>query len=162
MRPLLSVVLVPSTPMNDERLSTAGSSRMTRCQRLLPRGHCLERDRLRRFGDPENDAGVLNRKESFRHEDVQQHGQRSALPSHDQRGLLMIQDPEQAFCHTRQWHDRTPLRVAIEGALFRFPLCRNNLAHIIGVSVRDTTAEIRMVTLSVTANSRNSRPPHPP
>jgi hypothetical protein len=26
MRPLLSVVLVPSTPMNEERLSTAGSS----------------------------------------------------------------------------------------------------------------------------------------
>jgi hypothetical protein len=29
MRPLLSVVLVPSAPMNDERLSTAGSARMT-------------------------------------------------------------------------------------------------------------------------------------
>ncbi|SAJ33554.1 Uncharacterised protein [Enterobacter cloacae] len=31
-------------------------------------------------------------------------------------------------------------------------------AHIIGVSVSDTTAEIRMATASVTANSRNSRP----
>ena len=30
MRPLFSVVLVPSMPMNDERLSTAGSFRMTR------------------------------------------------------------------------------------------------------------------------------------
>ena len=29
MRPLLSVVLMPSTPMNEERLSTAGSWRMT-------------------------------------------------------------------------------------------------------------------------------------
>ena len=29
MRPLLSVVLVPSTPMNDDRLATAGSSRIT-------------------------------------------------------------------------------------------------------------------------------------
>ncbi len=29
MRPLLSVVLVPSTPMNDDRLSTAGSFRIT-------------------------------------------------------------------------------------------------------------------------------------
>src|SRR5439155_1108063 len=29
MRPLLSVTLVPSTPMNDDRLSTAGSARMT-------------------------------------------------------------------------------------------------------------------------------------
>ena len=31
-------------------------------------------------------------------------------------------------------------------------------AHIIGVSVSETTAEIRIVTASVTANSRNSRP----
>ena len=29
MRPLLSVVLVPSTPMNEDRLSTAGSCRIT-------------------------------------------------------------------------------------------------------------------------------------
>ena len=29
MRPLLSVVLVPSIPMNDDRLSTAGSFRIT-------------------------------------------------------------------------------------------------------------------------------------
>ncbi len=33
---------------------------------------------------------------------------------------------------------------------------------IIGVRVRDTTAEIMMVTASVTANSRNSRPTTPP
>ena len=30
MRPLFMVVLVPSMPMNDERLSTAGSFRITR------------------------------------------------------------------------------------------------------------------------------------
>ena len=35
---------------------------------------------------------------------------------------------------------------------------RRIFEHIIGVSVNDTTAETRMVTLSVTANSRNSRP----
>jgi len=32
------------------------------------------------------------------------------------------------------------------------------LAHIIGVSVSDTTAEIRMATASVIANSRKRRP----
>src|SRR5512139_2155690 len=37
-------------------------------------------------------------------------------------------------------------------------VCLRILAHIIGVSVSDTTAEIRMVTPSVTANSLNSRP----
>ena len=35
MRPLLSVVLMPSAPMNEERLSTAGSSRMMLGQFLL-------------------------------------------------------------------------------------------------------------------------------
>ena len=37
-------------------------------------------------------------------------------------------------------------------------LWRSSLAHIMGVSVSETTAETRMVTLRVTANSRNSRP----
>ena len=35
---------------------------------------------------------------------------------------------------------------------------RRSLAHIIGTRVSDTTAEIRIVTASVMANSRNSRP----
>ena len=52
-----------------------------------------------------------------------------------------------------------PLRGPVEPALLvpRACACRSR-AHIIGVSVSDTTAEIRMVTASVTANSRNSRP----
>ena len=32
MRPLLGVMLTPSTPMNDERLTTSGSLRMTRAR----------------------------------------------------------------------------------------------------------------------------------
>src|SRR5882672_1035150 len=36
--------------------------------------------------------------------------------------------------------------------------CLRSLAHIMGTSVRDTTAEMRIVTASVTANSRNKRP----
>ncbi len=35
-------------------------------------------------------------------------------------------------------------------------------AHIIGVSVSESTAETMMATLNVTANSRNSRPTTPP
>ncbi len=37
-------------------------------------------------------------------------------------------------------------------------VCRSSRAHIIGVSVSDTTAEIRIDTASVIANSRNRRP----
>ena len=35
---------------------------------------------------------------------------------------------------------------------------RKSRAHIIGVKVSDTTAEMRIVMLSVMANSRNNRP----
>ena len=37
-------------------------------------------------------------------------------------------------------------------------LWRSSLAHIIGTRVSDTTAEITIVTASVSANSWNSRP----
>jgi len=37
-------------------------------------------------------------------------------------------------------------------------VCRSSRAHIIGVSVSETTAEMRIVTPRVIANSRNSRP----
>ena len=37
-------------------------------------------------------------------------------------------------------------------------VCLSSLAHVIGVSVSGTTAETRIVTVRVTANSRNSRP----
>ncbi len=49
MRPELRVVLVPSMPMNEVRLSTAGSLRISLGQRLLALGHGLERGRLGRL-----------------------------------------------------------------------------------------------------------------
>ena len=78
MRPLFSVVFWPSTPMNDERLATAGSSSIALRERLLALRHRGERDRLRRFGDRLDHAGVLHREEALRHEHVEQHGQRAA------------------------------------------------------------------------------------
>jgi len=41
--------------------------------------------------------------------------------------------------------------------------CDGNIqAHIIGVRMSETTPDIRIATLTVTANSRNSRPIKPP
>ena len=71
MRPLLSVALAPSTPMNDERPVTSGSSRMTCAGGLLALGHRRERHRLRRLGDRLDRAGVLHREEPLRHRDVE-------------------------------------------------------------------------------------------
>ncbi len=46
----------------------------------------------------------------------------------------------------------------------RRPCCSgcNIQAHIIGVRMSETTPDIRIATLTVTANSRNSRPIRPP
>ena len=65
MRPLFSVVLVPSMPMNEDRLSTAGSCRITFVELLLLARHFGERYGLRGFGDALNHARVLNREEAF-------------------------------------------------------------------------------------------------
>ena len=51
--------------------------------------------------------------------------------------------------------------------MYIFPCSRprsdfRNLAHIMGVVVRDTQSETAMATLKVTANSRNSLPTMPP
>ena len=75
MRPLLSVVLVPSMPMNDDRLATAGSRRITARERLLSLGHRRERHRLRRLRDAEDHAGVLHREEALRDDDVEHDGE---------------------------------------------------------------------------------------
>ncbi len=64
MRPLFRVVLVPSMPMNDDRLSTAGSFRMIFGQRLLQLDMSWKRNRLRGFGDALNHAGILDRERS--------------------------------------------------------------------------------------------------
>ena len=71
MRPLLRVVLVPSMPMKEERLSTAGSLRMTSASFCWRSVMLAKRDGLRRLGDAEDDAGVLHREEALGDDDVE-------------------------------------------------------------------------------------------
>ena len=85
MRPLLSVALVPSTPMNDDRLCDRRVLQDARRERLLALGHRRERDRLRRLGDALDDAGVLHREEALGHHDVEQHGQHQRADRDEQR-----------------------------------------------------------------------------
>jgi hypothetical protein len=66
MRPLLRVALVPSTPMKDDRLATAGSFSTTSATAAGAR-HGREGDRLRAFGDALDEAGVLHREEALGH-----------------------------------------------------------------------------------------------
>ena len=64
-------------------------------QGLLAGGHRHERDGLRRFGDPQDHSGVLDREEAFGYDDVEQHGQDQCSHGHHQRGGLVTQHPAQ-------------------------------------------------------------------
>ena len=62
-------------------------------QGLLPFGHGRKGNGLRRFGDTLNNAGILDREETFRYDDVQQHSERQGYHCHQQRCSLMFQNP---------------------------------------------------------------------
>jgi len=70
-----------------------------------------------------------------------------------------VQRPSQRAGHSRGGRARTD-RVSVPG----FPAGRGfrNIAHIIGVVVREIASDTRMAVASVTVNSRNSRPTMPP
>ena len=159
MRPLLSVVLVPSIPMNEDRLShrrilaessgqillRAWPSRETRWSAALRR--CLDH------------AGILHREESLGNDDVQD---RSSAPASRPRPAASPVDG--AAPSASPAVERDDRSKSCSDLRYRRLCCASRLVaaaareHIIGVSVSDTTAETRIVTLSVTANSRNSRP----
>ena len=70
MRPLFGVMLVPSTPINEERLTTSGILQDDARQCALAFGHALKGGRLRRLGDSQNHAGILHREEALGHDHV--------------------------------------------------------------------------------------------
>ena len=65
MRPLFSVVLVPSMPMNEDRLSTAGSFRIILASACCCRAISPKRNRLRGFRNALDHARVLNGEEAL-------------------------------------------------------------------------------------------------
>ena len=130
MRPLFSVVFVPSTPMNDERLSTAGSCRITCASACCRSRHRRERDRLRRFRDAQDHAGVLHREEALGHDDVQQDRSRPASPTATSSvARLMPQHPLQRPAVARDDALEDALRRAVEPALLRLRLVPQQLAR---------------------------------
>jgi hypothetical protein len=84
-------VLVPSTPMNEDRLSTSGSFRIAP---PAPAGarHGRVGDRLRRLGDALDQAGVLHRKEALGDHDVEQAVSQRAERD-PQRQRLVVEHP---------------------------------------------------------------------
>ena len=135
---------------------------MTRGQRLLPLDHARRTTTVcRRLGDAEDDAGVLHREEALRHDDVEQRpcaaSVADARPAASASGAAA---PTAASGRSSSIDDVRTARSerATGGPARSSGACRSSRAHIIGVSVSETTAETRIVIASVTANSRNSRP----
>jgi hypothetical protein len=139
MRPLLRVALVPSTPMKDDRLATAGSfstTSATACWRSAMAG---KRDGLAGLGHALDGARVLHREEALGHQDVEQHSEGQGARRHQQGQALALQHPLQhhpvagddAVEEVAGHPVEAPLLVPRAHALSR-------RAHIIGVSVSDT------------------------
>ena len=73
---MLSVWLVPSTPMKELRLTTSGSFRTASASWFCRFAMASIGDALRGLGDGLDHAGVLHREESLRDQDIEQHGKR--------------------------------------------------------------------------------------
>ena len=159
MRPLLSVVLVPSTPMKEERLSTAGSCRITlasSCWRSAIAGNeivCGASEMP--CTTPVSCVG----KKPLEMTIYNQHRERKSAGRHEKRRFLMVQHPAKGPPILRYYPVELLLGPAVEPSpASPSGVCLRSLAHIIGVSVSETNAEMRMVTPRVKANSLNSRP----
>ena len=158
MRPLLRVVLVPSTPMKEDRLSTAGSCRMTLASSCWRSRHAVEGDRLRRLGDAQDHAGVLDREEAFGDDDVEQDG-RARVPTATKRRRLVLAARSSASGRRSRSSARSLSRRAGGRGSARLRAgAAGSWTHIIGVRVSEMMADMMIVTARVTANSRNRRP----
>ncbi len=101
-----------------------------RCQSLLAIGHRLEGHGLRGFGDAENHARILDRKEAFRDDDEQHQGQDQRAGRKHQRRLLPTQHPAQTGPVAGDDPVQHPLRRPGEPAgLFLPPAAQQPGAH---------------------------------
>ncbi len=86
-------------------------------QLLLALRHRGERDRLRRFGNALDDAGVLNGEKTLRHDDVEENREDQGGYGHSQCGGLMFQHPLQRTAIERDGTLEGAFRNFIEAAL---------------------------------------------
>ena len=158
-RPALSVVFAPSTPMNEATLCTAGSCRMRAASArwcsaiaandvdcaasVMPWSWPVSCSGKKPLGTSRYSAAVsasVSAKTTKRCDAVVEHPIEQPAVGGDRA-------VEGAADGVR--HGRPSSRSG-----------RSKRAHIIGVSVSDTKAEIRIATASVIANSWNSAPDH--
>ena len=149
------------TPTTETTPVTSGSCRIAVRDELLQPLHLGEGDFGAGFGHGGDQAGVLQRQEALRHDDVEPDGRQQGDEGHEQREPLMAQHPFEAAAVERDAAlDQAvePARHAVAAAPCSW---RSSLAHIIGVSVSDTIIDTTTAMVSVSANSRNMRPTSP-
>ncbi len=95
IRPLLSVVLIPSVPMKEDDTVDGGIAQDDVGQLLLLCHHRAERNILGRLGDALDDAGVLHREEAFGDNNIEEDREHQGAQRHQQRDALVAQDHAQ-------------------------------------------------------------------
>ena len=166
MRPELSVGLVPSTPTNERQALDVGIVQDGVGERALALAHRLEGNALRRLGDGLDQAGVLDREEALGDHDIEQRPSARRCRPRSAGSAAGGGTPRSGSGRRRRSSCRTSARPAprprdapaVRPSAAWPGRWRRSWAHIIGTRVSETTAEIRMVTESVTANSLNRRP----
>ena len=138
---------------------TSGSS-STRCAAACCSSrHARVRHVLRGFDARLQLAGVLGREQALGNHDVQQHRQRQRRPAPPAASAAGAPAPIAASGRSARSRGRRSAARAAPSRSRRPSACGlSQRADIIGTRVSETTAEIRIVIASVTANSRNSRP----
>ena len=92
---------VPSIPMNDERLSTAGSSRITRASARWRSAIAANEIDCGASEMPRIAPGVLHREEALRDDDVEEDREGEHADRHEQRRPLVRRAPSGASARSR-------------------------------------------------------------
>ena len=111
----------------------------------------------------EDEAGVLLGKEALGDDHVELAGEDGQRNGRRQGERLVVEHPDEAAIVAALHGIEGVLADLVERPRFRSPVgaCRKR-AHITGVSVSETKADMTTATVTVTANSRNSTPTMPP
>ena len=119
----------------------------------------VERDVLRCFGDADDHARCpVAGRNPFGMIDIEIAGQRDGRRASPSACEAVAQRDLQAALIGCQQAVEAALEQPVEPAVLLSPLGLSRRAHIIGVSVSEITSERTSDALTVTANSRNSRP----
>ena len=161
MRAMFSDGLQPLEPTKPTTPLTAGSCVTMAASSFCRSAMAAKEMSCARLGLAEDEAGVLLGKQALGNRHVKPAGQDDQRDGRQQGERLVAQHPAQAAVVDAQLRVEGILAHLVQPAAFRASRrrCRKR-AHITGVRVSETKADMTTATVTVTANSRNSTPDH--